>query len=79
MLGIIAKNVKTRLEKRVKGEVKSHIVKDTLIVDIFTNGKVYRYTERLSVIEITNGLNSETIANEILYQYAKFIKGIFFK
>lgn len=79
MLGIIAKNVKTRLEKRVKGDVKSHIVRDTLIVDIFANGKCYRYTERLSVIEITNGLNSETIADEILYQYAKFVKGSFFK
>lgn len=79
MLGIIAKNVKTRLEKRVKGDVKSHIVRDTLIVDIFTNGKCYRYTERLSVIEIINGLNSETIADEILYQYAKFVKGSFFK
>lgn len=79
MLGIIAKNVKTRLEKCVKGEVKSHIIKDTLIVDILSNGKCYRYTEKLTAIEIVNGLSSEAIANEILYTYAKFIKQSFFK
>lgn len=80
MLNIIAKNVKSKLSKKVQGKVSCHILGDnTIVCDIICNGNVYRYTEKYTKEEITFGLSSTLIADDILHNYAMHIKSKFFK
>ena len=80
MLNIIAKNVKSKLSKKVQGKVSCHILGDnTIVCDIICNGNVYRYTEKYTNEEITFGLSSTLIADDILHNYAMYIKSKFFK
>lgn len=80
MLNIIAKNVKTKLEKKVNGKVSCHIIgTSTLVCDIINNGNVFRYTEKYTAYEISNGITSEQIAAKIIYAYLLHIKKKFFK
>lgn len=80
MLNIIAKNVKSKLSKIVKGTVSCHTVGDnTIVCDIICNGNVYRRTEIFTKEEITYGLSSTLIADDILHDYAMNLKSKFFK
>lgn len=80
MLNIIAKNVKSKLTKKVQGKVSCHALGDnTIVCDIICNGNVYRYTEKYTSEEISFGLSSKTIADHILYTYATHIRYKFFK
>ena len=80
MLNIIAKNVKSKLSKKVQGKVSCHILGDnTIVCDIICNGNVYRYTEKYTNEEITFGLSSTLISDDILHNYAMHIKSKFFK
>lgn len=80
MLNIIAKNVKSKLAKKVQGRVSCHTVSgDTIVCDIICNRNVYRCTVKYSKEEITSGLSSTLIADDILYNYATHIKSKFFK
>lgn len=80
MLNIIAKNVKSKLTKKVQGKVSCHVLGDnTIVCDIICNGNVYRYTEKYTSEEIAFGLSSKNIADHILYTYATHIKCKFFK
>ena len=80
MLNIIAKNVKSKLTKKVRGKVFCHALDgNTIVCDIICNGNVYRYTEKYTCDEISFGLSSKTIADHILYNYTTNIKCIFFK
>ena len=80
MLNIIAKNVKSKLTKKVQGKVSCRALGDnTIVCDIICNGNVYRYIEKYTSEEISFGLSSKTIADNILYSYATQIKCKFFK
>ena len=80
MLNIIAKNVKSKLSKKVQGKVSCHVLSgDTIVCDIICKGNVYRCTLKYTKEEITSGLSSTLIADNILYNYASNIKSIFFK
>lgn len=80
MLNIIAKNVKSKLSKKVQGKVSCHALGDnTIVCDIICNGNVYRCTAKYKNEEITSGLSSTLIADDILYNYAMHIKSKFFK
>ena len=80
MLNIIAKNVKSKLSKKVQGKVSCHILGDnTIVCDIICNGNVYRYTEKYTNEEIAFGLSSTLIADDILHNYAMNLKSKFFK
>lgn len=80
MLNIIAKNVKSKLTKKVQGKVSCHALGDkTIVCDIICNGNVYRYIEKYTSEEIAFGLSSKNIADNILYTYATHIKCKFFK
>lgn len=80
MLNIIAKNVKSKLEKKVNGTVSCHIIgTSTLVCDIINNGNVFRYTEKYTPFEISNGITSAQIADKIIYAYLLHIKKKFFK
>ena len=80
MLNIIAKNVKSKLTKKVQGKVSCHAIGDnTIVCDIICNGDVYRYTEKYTSEEIAFGLSSKNIADHILYNYVIHIKRKFFK
>lgn len=80
MLNIIAKNVKTRLAKKVKGTVYCHIIDDAILVcDIVCNGIGFHYTEKYTPIEISNGITSKEIADRIIYVYLLDIKKKFFR
>lgn len=80
MLNIIAKNVKSKLTRKVQGKVSCHILGgNTIVCDIICNGSVYRYTEKYTKVEISNGLSSAIIADHIVYSYANYIKCKFFK
>lgn len=80
MLNIIAKNVKSKLTKKVQGKVSCYALGDkTIVCDIICNGNVYRYTEKYTSEEISFGLSSKTIADHILYSYVTHIRYKFFK
>lgn len=80
MLNIIAKNVKSKLTRKVQGKVFCHALGDnTIVCDIICNGNVYRYTEKYTSEEISFWLSSKAIADHILYNYATHIKCKFFK
>ena len=80
MLNIIAKNVKSKLSRKVQGKVSCHVLGgDTIVCDIICNGNVYRYTEKYTNAEITAGLSSTIIAEHILCAYVTSIKCKFFK
>lgn len=80
MLNIIAKNVKSKLTRKVKGKVSCHALGgNTIVCDIICDENVYRYTEKYTSEEIAFGLSSITIADHILYNYATHIKCKFFK
>lgn len=78
VLKIIVKNVKSKLEKKVNGKVFCHVIGTTLVCDIINND-VFRYTEKYTQYEISNGITSEQIANKIIYAYTLHIKRKFFK
>lgn len=78
VLKIIVKNVKSKLEKKVNGKVSCHVIGTTLVCDII-NDDVFRYTEKYTQYEISNGITSEQIANKIIYAYLLHIKSKFFK
>lgn len=80
MLNIIAKNVKTKLEKKVNGKVSCHIIGTSILVcDIINNGNAFRYTEKYTAYEISDGITSKQIADKIMYAYLLHIKKKFFK
>ena len=80
MLNIIVKNVKSKLKRKVKGEVYCHALGgDTIVCDIICYGNSYRYTEKYTSEEISSELSSEAIAEHILYDYVIHIKCKFFK
>lgn len=80
MLNIIAKNVKSKLSKKVQGKVSCHALGDnTIVCDIFCNGNAYRCTTIFTKEEITYGLSSTLIADNILYNYTMNLKSKFFK
>lgn len=80
MLNIIAKNVKSKLSKKVQGKISCHVIAGNILVcDIIRNGNVYRYTEKYTSTEIAYGLSSTVITDNILYSYAAHIKCKFFK
>ena len=80
MLNIIAKNIKSKLSKKVQGKVSCHAIGDnTIVCDIICNGDVYRYTEKYTSEEIAFGLSSKNITDHILYNYVMHIKTKFFK
>lgn len=80
MLSIIAKNVKSKLSKKVQGKVSCHAISgDTIVCDIICNGNVYRCTVKYTKEEISSGLSSTLIADNILYNYVTHIKSKFFK
>lgn len=80
MLNIIAKNVKSKLSKKVQGKVSCHVIGDnTIVCDIICNGDVYRCTVKYTSEEIAFGLSSKNITDNILYNYVNHIKCKFFK
>lgn len=80
MLNIIAKNVKSKLIKKVQGKVSCHAIGDnTIVCDIICNGNAYRCTVKYTNEEITSGLSSTLIVDDILYNYTMHIKSKFFK
>lgn len=80
MLSIIAKNVKSKLTAKVRGTITCHAVGgNTIICDIIHKDNVFRYTEKFTQQEISWGLSSQCIAEQIMYAYINSIKKKFFK
>lgn len=80
MLSIISKNVKTKLTAKVRGTITCHIVAgNTLVCDIIHKDNVFRYTEKFTKQEISWGLSSQRIAEQIMCAYIDSIKKKFFK
>ena len=80
MLNIIAKNVKSKLTRKVQGKVSCHVLgNNTIVCDIICNGNAYRYAEKYTNEEISFGLSSSIITDQILRAYATHIKCKFFK
>ena len=80
MLNIIAKNVKSKLTAKVRGKITCHITAgDTLVCDIIHKDNIFRYTEKFTQQDISWGLSSQRIADQIMYAYINSIKHKFFK
>lgn len=80
MLNIIAKNVKSKLAKKIRGSITCHIINgNMLICDIIYKENVFRYIEKFSASEIIYGLSSQAISEQILCAYINSIKQKFFK
>lgn len=80
MLNIIAKNVKSKLTAKVRGKITCRITSgDTLVCDIIHKDNIFRYTEKFTQQDISWGLSSQRIADQIMYAYINSIKNKFFK
>lgn len=80
MLSIIAKNVKSKLTTKVRGKITCHIIAgNTLVCDIICKDNVFRYTEKFTQQEISRGISSQLIAEQIMCAYINTIKQKFFK
>lgn len=79
MLNIIAKNVKSKLAKKVRGKISCHFIGNTLICDITQKTNVFRYIEEFTHQQIERGLSSTCITEQIMGAYINSIKQQFFK
>lgn len=79
MRTILAKNIKNKLEKKIKGKISVSISDYLLIVSITNNRYKWQYVEEISDIEISHGMTSDEKANDIYVEYVKAIKDKFFK
>ena len=53
MLNIIAKNVKSKLTRKVQGKVSCHVLgNNTIVCDIICNGNTYRYAEKYTPLAL---------------------------
>lgn len=67
------------LTKSIRGKIKIYINKNSLEVNILTTYTVrFRYTVDDFQTKLCYGLTSEFLAREILFEYKKFIKKLFF-
>lgn len=79
MLSIVARNVKKKLEKKLKGKVNVHAVNGSIICEIATNYFTYRYVRKCTEYDIICGVDSDTLSKNILKQYTRYIEDIIFK
>lgn len=71
---IFTNALKKQLKQRIKGDLSVHIVDDTLIVDIQSVGYyTWQYTINNLAVQISTGLSSRIVADDIVKQYKKYI------
>ena len=71
---IFANALKKQLKQRIKGDLSVHIVDDTLIVDIQSVGcYTWHYTIKNLAVQISTGLSSRNVVDDIMKQYKKYI------
>lgn len=76
---LVAQHIKSILKQEIKGSIKTHIVEEKLIVDIYAvNNIVFRYTLINLSEQIVHGLYSEMVAKDIVKQYRAYIRNLFF-
>ena len=76
---LVAQHIKSILKQEIKGNIKTHIVEETLNVDIYAvNDIVFRSTLRNLSEQIVHGLSSEMVAKNIVKQYRAYIRNLFF-
>ena len=77
---IFVENVQHHLRKLVKGEIKSYISNDILVIHIYAvNGIVFNFTRSDIATAIIHGLDSQTIAQIACKRYEGYIKSLFFQ
>lgn len=80
MLKILAKNVKSKLEKKVNGRVACRAIgTSTIVCYIISNNLSFIYTEKFTQSEISYFITSDQIADKIICAYLLNIKKKFFK
>lgn len=71
---IFTNALKKQLKQRIKGDLFIHIVDDTLIVDIQLLGcYTWHYTINNLAVQISTGLSSRIVTDDIVKQYKKYI------
>lgn len=76
---IFTNALKKQLKQRIKGDLSVHIVDDTLIVDIQSVGYyTWQYTINNLAVQISTGLSSRIVADDIVKQYKKYILSKYF-
>lgn len=76
---LVAQHIKAILKQEIKGSINTHIVEETLIVDIYAvNNIVFRSILRNLSEQIVHGLSSEMVAKNIVKQYRAYIRNLFF-
>lgn len=78
MLNLIKNNVYKRLKSKIKAPIHIKAQNDQLIVDIGDDYTGYKYTLTGVSILVNRGKTSYDIANEIIENYRKHIKSVFF-
>ena len=79
MCGCFVKQLKNNLKQGIKGELRCHIISDTLIVDIYArNNIVFRYTCDCITHQIVQGLTSEMCYKTIEKRYRRYINNLYF-
>lgn len=78
MLNIVKNNVYKRLKSKIKVPVHVKAENDQLIVDIGDDYTAYKYTLTGVSVLLNRGKTSYDISNEILENYRKHIKRVFF-
>lgn len=76
---IFTNALKKQLKQRIKGDLSVHIVDDTLIVDIQSVGYyTWQYTINNLAVQISTGLSSRIVEDDIVKQYKKYILSKYF-
>ena len=85
MYRMISNNVRTKLERLVKGRVLVHLnVNEELKygfieVTILQIKSTYRYYSQITYDELNEGLVSDFIVRDVITNYTNYIKSLYFK
>lgn len=80
ILKLVSKGVADTLNKSVRGHVNVKVISNTMYVDITPNDSLaFRYTYEQVFDKVIQGVTSQTIADECLKSYSRYINCQFFK
>ena len=77
---IFRTKLKKQLSERIKGDIRVHIIDDTLIIDINPLGFYpWHYTISNIAVQLSVGLSSKIVSDVIVKQYKKYILNQYFQ
>lgn len=76
---LLSKSIKDELTKIINGGIWCHIHVDTLVIDVYRNGTpFFHYTRKGISSQIMLGINAKIITEDVVKQYTKYIRKLYF-